>query len=188
MTAPAASYDLVVVGGGIVGAGVARDAALRGLRVAVFEKTDWGAGTSSKSSKLIHGGLRYLEHGEIRLVFESVSERRVQTKVAPHLVRPLQFLVPIYQDNRPGLEVMNLGLWIYDSLAMFRSPGLHRTLRGKRAATEVEPQLRPEGPARRHRVLRLRHRRRPAGARERARRPGAGRGVPQPRHRHPPHP
>src|SRR6185312_13506555 len=73
-------YDLVVIGGGITGAGIARDAALRGLKVALFEKNDYGSGTSSKSSKLIHGGLRYLEHGEIRLVFESVSERNVQTR------------------------------------------------------------------------------------------------------------
>jgi glycerol-3-phosphate dehydrogenase len=143
--APDASYDLVIIGGGIVGAGIARDAALRGLSVAIVDKADWGAGTSSKSSKLVHGGLRYLEHGEIRLVFESVSERRVQTRVAPHLVRPLEFVLPIYKDNKPGLEVMNIGLWIYDSLALFRSPGLHRTLRGRGAALLVEPQLRGDG-------------------------------------------
>ena len=137
--------DLVVLGGGITGAGIARDAALRGMSVAVFEKTDFGAGTSSKSSKLIHGGLRYLEHGEIGLVFESVSERRVQTRVAPHLVRPLPFLVPIYKDTKPGLEVMNLGLWIYDSLALFRAPRMHKTVRGARAANAVEPCLRTDG-------------------------------------------
>ena len=138
-------YDLVVIGGGITGAGIARDAALRGLRVCLFEKTDFGAGTSSKSSKLIHGGLRYLEHGEIRLVFESVSERRVQTRVAPHLVRPLPFLVPIYKGVRPGFEIMNVGLWLYDSLALFRTPKLHKAYRGLKAALELEPQLRPDG-------------------------------------------
>ena len=90
----ARTYDVVVIGGGVVGAGIARDAALRGLRTALFEKADYAAGTSSKSSKLVHGGLRYLEHGEIGLVFESVSERRVQTRVAPHLVRPMPFLIP----------------------------------------------------------------------------------------------
>ena len=137
-------YDLVVVGGGITGAGVARDAALRGLRVALFEKTDYGAGTSSKSSKLIHGGLRYLEHGEIALVFESVSERRVQSRVAPHLVVPMPFLVPIYKGDRVGLETMNIGLWIYDGLALFRSPGLHKTHRGE-AAHRIEPRLRQDG-------------------------------------------
>jgi glycerol-3-phosphate dehydrogenase len=138
-------YDIVVIGGGITGAGVARDAALRGLEVALFEKGDYASGTSSKSSKLVHGGLRYLEHGEIGLVFESVSERRVQTRVAPHLVRPLPFIIPIYKGAKPGLEMMNFGLWIYDSLALFRSPKLHRTFRGTRAALELEPQLKPEG-------------------------------------------
>jgi glycerol-3-phosphate dehydrogenase len=138
-------YDLVVIGGGITGAGIARDAALRGVKVAVFEKGDYASGTSSKSSKLIHGGLRYLEHGEIGLVFESVSERRVQTRVAPHLVRPLPFLIPIYKGVRPGLEIMNVGLWIYDSLALFRAPRLHKTFRGTKAALALEPQLRPDG-------------------------------------------
>jgi len=136
---------MVVIGGGITGTGIARDAALRGLKVALFEKADYASGTSSKSSKLVHGGLRYLEHGEIGLVFESVSERRVQTRVAPHLVRPLPFLIPIYKGAKPGLEMMNFGLWIYDSLALFRAPRLHKTFRGTRAALEVEPQLRGEG-------------------------------------------
>jgi glycerol-3-phosphate dehydrogenase len=140
-----AAYDIVVIGGGITGAGIARDAALRGLKVALFEKGDYASGTSSKSSKLVHGGLRYLEHGEIGLVFESVSERRVQTRVAPHLVRPLPFLIPIYKGAKPGLEVMNFGLWIYDSLALFRAPKLHKTFRGARAALEIEPALRAEG-------------------------------------------
>jgi glycerol-3-phosphate dehydrogenase len=137
-------FDLVVIGGGITGAGIARDAVLRGMKVALFEKGDYGSGTSSKSSKLIHGGLRYLEHGEIGLVFESVSERRVQTRVAPHLVRPQPFLVPIYKDSRPGLELMNLGLWIYDSLALFRAPRMHKTFRGARAA-ELEPEIKTDG-------------------------------------------
>jgi glycerol-3-phosphate dehydrogenase len=137
-------YDLVVIGGGITGAGIARDAALRGLRVALFEKDDYASGTSSRSSKLVHGGLRYLEHGEIGLVFESVNERRVQTRIAPHLVRPLRFLVPVYRGTWPGLELMNLGLWIYDALALFRTSGLHRTYRGARALA-CEPQLEPSG-------------------------------------------
>ncbi len=136
--------DLVVIGGGITGAGIARDAALRGLSVVLFEKGDFGGGTSSKSSKLVHGGLRYLEHGEVGLVFESVSERRVQTQVAPHLVRPMPFLIPVYKGAKPSFEIMNLGLWIYDSLALFRAPRMHRTFRGAKAALEVEPQLRPD--------------------------------------------
>jgi glycerol-3-phosphate dehydrogenase len=133
-------YDLIIIGGGITGAGIARDAVLRGLRVALFEKHDYAAGTSSKSSKLIHGGLRYLEHGELGLVFESVSERAVQSRVAPHLVRPLPFLVPIYKNSKVGLEVMNIGLWIYDTLALFRSHKLHKTFRGAKAL-ELEPLL-----------------------------------------------
>jgi glycerol-3-phosphate dehydrogenase len=140
-----ANYDLVVIGGGITGVGIAREAALRGLKVALFEKGDYASGTSSKSSKMIHGGLRYLEHGEIGLVFESVSERRVQTRVAPHLVRPLPFLIPIYKGVKPGFEVMNVGLWIYDSLALFRAPRMHKAFRGTKAALALEPQLRPEG-------------------------------------------
>jgi glycerol-3-phosphate dehydrogenase len=144
VTTSDAPYDLVVIGGGITGAGIARDAVLRGMKVALFEKGDYASGTSSKSSKMIHGGLRYLEHGEIGLVFESVSERRVQTKVAPHLVRPQPFLVPIYKDSKPGLEVMNLGLWIYDSLALFRAPRMHKTFRGAKAA-ELEPEIKTEG-------------------------------------------
>jgi glycerol-3-phosphate dehydrogenase len=137
-------YDLVVIGGGITGAGIVRDAVLRGMKVALFEKGDYASGTSSKSSKLIHGGLRYLEQGELGLVFESVSERRVQTRVAPHLVRPQPFLVPIYKDAKPGLELMNIGLWIYDSLALFRAPRMHKTFRGPRAAA-LEPELEPAG-------------------------------------------
>lgn len=137
--------DLVIIGGGITGAGIARDAALRGMKVALFEKGDYGSGTSSKSSKLVHGGLRYLEHGEIALVFESVSERRVQTRVAPHLVRPMPFLVPIFEGTKPGLELMNLGLWIYDSLALFRAPRMHKTFRGAKAASRLEPCLKTDG-------------------------------------------
>jgi glycerol-3-phosphate dehydrogenase len=140
-----AQYDLVVIGGGITGAGIARDASLRGLKVALFEKNDYASGTSSKSSKMIHGGLRYLEHGEFGLVFESVSERRVQMGVAPHLGRPLPFLIPIYKGVKPSLEVMNIGLWIYDMLAAFRAPKMHKTFRGTKAALALEPQLRPDG-------------------------------------------
>ncbi|MGE0870586.1 MAG: glycerol-3-phosphate dehydrogenase/oxidase [Kofleriaceae bacterium] len=139
------NVDVVVIGGGITGVGIARDAALRGLKVALFEKGDFASGTSSKSSKMVHGGLRYLEQGELGLVFESVSERRVQTRVAPHLVRPLPFLIPIYEGAKPSFEIMNIGLWIYDSLALFRAPRMHKTFRGAKAALELEPQLRPGG-------------------------------------------
>ena len=93
---------------------------------------------------MIHGGLRYLEHGELGLVFESVSERRVQSMMAPHLVRPLPFLVPIYENNKVGVEKMNIGLWIYDTLALFRSHRMHKTFRGKKAR-KLEPLVIQEG-------------------------------------------
>src|SRR5881628_3939696 len=93
---PAAALDLLVVGGGITGAGVARDAALRGLRVALVERIDWAAGTSSRSSKLIHGGVRYLQQGEVGLVREAATERAVLRRIAPHLTVPVRMLMPTY--------------------------------------------------------------------------------------------
>src|SRR6185312_5105871 len=89
-------FDLLVIGGGITGCGIARDAALRGLSVALVEKDDFASGTSSRSSRLVHGGVRYLEHGHLHLVFESSAERRRLLTLAPHLVRPLQFTWPVY--------------------------------------------------------------------------------------------
>src|SRR5213593_2227313 len=93
-------FDLLILGGGITGAGVALDAALRGLRVALIDKGDFGSGTTGASSKLIHGGLRYLEHGHIRLVYEALAERRRLLHNAPHLVRPLRFVLPFYHGSR----------------------------------------------------------------------------------------
>ncbi len=121
-------FDIVVVGGGITGAGVAREAARRGLKVALFEKLDLASGTSSRSSKLVHGGLRYLEHYEFALVFESVSERRVLQSIAPHLVRPLGFLFPVWEGARRGLWTIRAGMWLYEGLSLFRSPKRPRTL------------------------------------------------------------
>jgi glycerol-3-phosphate dehydrogenase len=137
---PGEHYDIVVCGGGITGAGIARDAALRGLKVALLEQRDFGSGTSSKSSKLIHGGLRYLQQFELRLVFEGTSERAVQMAVAPHLVRPIPFLVPVYRGQSNGLNMIDAGLWLYDALALFRVPKIHRTYRGKKALG-LEPGL-----------------------------------------------
>ena len=136
--------DLVVIGGGITGAGIVRDAARRGLRVVLFEQNDIAYGTSSRSSKLIHGGLRYLESYEFSLVFESVSERRVVMDLAPHLVNPLAFLFPVYQGSRKSLRMINAGMWLYDGLALFRSPKRHRTLNPSEVA-EQEPILKQEG-------------------------------------------
>ncbi|MEM7436208.1 MAG: glycerol-3-phosphate dehydrogenase [Myxococcota bacterium] len=133
--------DVVVIGGGINGAGIARDAARRGLRVALFEQNDFAFGTSSRSSKLIHGGLRYLETYELGLVFESVSERRIVRELAPHLVTPLAFIFPVYEGSRKSLWLINIGMWLYDSLSMFRST--HRTLKPRQVADE-EPTLKQD--------------------------------------------
>jgi glycerol-3-phosphate dehydrogenase len=134
------SYDLLVVGAGIVGAGIARDAARRGLSVAVVDMGDIAGGTSSRSSKLIHGGLRYLEQREFSLVFESVSERRVLMDLAPHLVNPLGFLFPVYRGAKHKLWFINAGMWVYDGLSLFRSPRIHRKLTAGEIA-EIEPSL-----------------------------------------------
>lgn len=136
--------DIVVIGGGITGAGIVRDAARRGFRTVLFEQNDIAYGTSSRSSKLIHGGLRYLESYEFSLVFESVSERRVILDLAPHLVNPLAFLFPVYQGARKSLRMISAGMWLYDGLALFRSPKRHRTLKPREVAEE-EPILKQEG-------------------------------------------
>ena len=92
--------DVLIIGGGITGAGIAREAALRGYRTALVDKGDFGGGTSSRSSRLVHGGIRYLEQFHLRLVFEASRERRVLLDIAPHLVRPLAFLFPVYRGAR----------------------------------------------------------------------------------------
>lgn len=115
-------FDLLVVGGGIYGAWTAYDAARRGLRVAVVDKGDWASGTSSASSKLLHGGLRYLEQFHFAMVRKSLDERRRLAMLAPHQVKPLRFLVPVYRDSRVGRFRMNAGLWLYDLLAGRHQP------------------------------------------------------------------
>ncbi|HUP91807.1 MAG TPA: glycerol-3-phosphate dehydrogenase/oxidase [Solimonas sp.] len=115
-------FDLVVIGGGIYGAWTAYDAALRGLRVALVEKSDWGSGTSSASSKLIHGGLRYLEHYEFGLVRHALQERRTLYRIAPHLVRPLNFILPMWKGPRASEFMISAGLTLYDLLAWGSHP------------------------------------------------------------------
>jgi glycerol-3-phosphate dehydrogenase len=110
-----ADFDLAIIGGGINGTGIARDAAGRGLRVLLVEQNDLASGTSSASSKLIHGGLRYLEHGEFRLVREALAEREVMLLMAPHLIQPMRFVLPAYPGPRSAL-LMRFGLFIYDHL------------------------------------------------------------------------
>lgn len=139
-----APFDLLVVGGGITGAGVARDAALRGLRVALVERDDFAAGTSSRSSRLVHGGVRYLEHGHLGLVFEASRERRILLRTAPHLVRPLAFTWPVYRGARVPRWQLLAGLALYDGLALFRNVALHRPL-GAAGVLAREPALAREG-------------------------------------------
>src|SRR5947209_13642666 len=111
------TFDLLILGGGITGAGVALDAALRGFRVALIDKGDFASGTSSVSSKLVHGGLRYLEHGALPLVYEALRERALLLRNAPHLVRPLRFVLPFYAGARLAPWQWRAGLTLYDLLA-----------------------------------------------------------------------
>lgn len=122
------TYDLIVIGGGINGAGVARDAARRGLSVLCLEQSDLASGTSSRSSKLAHGGLRYLENFEFRLVFEALNERNHMLKAAPHMVHPLEFILPMYHGDRVSPLKMKMGMLLYDMLALFRAPKAHSFL------------------------------------------------------------
>jgi glycerol-3-phosphate dehydrogenase len=138
------TFDVAVVGGGITGAGVARDAALRGLRVALLEARDFASGTSSRSSRLVHGGVRYLEHGHVHLVFESSRERRILLRIAPHLVRPLAFTWPVYRGARVSRARLALGLGLYDVLSMFRNVDRHERL-SRQEILEREPELRSDG-------------------------------------------
>ncbi|HEX4922641.1 MAG TPA: FAD-dependent oxidoreductase, partial [Bdellovibrionales bacterium] len=114
-------FDLAIIGGGITGAGAARDAASRGMKVALIEARDFAFGTSSRSSKLIHGGIRYLENKEFKLVFEALSERRILHEMAPNLVHPLRFVLPIFEGDRVSPWLMGVGMWLYDILAMFEA-------------------------------------------------------------------
>jgi glycerol-3-phosphate dehydrogenase len=138
------TVDLLVIGAGATGAGIARDAAMRGIRTALVDMADFGSGTSSRSSRLIHGGLRYLEHGHLRLVFEACRERRVLLSIAPHLVWPRSFLFPVHRGARVPTWKLEAGLWLYDLLAVFRNVRLHRML-SKRSMLQAEPGLREQG-------------------------------------------
>ncbi len=138
------TFDLLIIGGGITGAATARDAVTRGLKVALVEARDFAWGTSSRSSKLIHGGLRYLQNMELRLVFEALSERSHLLKVVPNVVRPLPFYMPVYRGDYPGKTLLSIGLWLYDLLSLFRTPGFHRRL-SKKYFLEKIPFLKPEG-------------------------------------------
>lgn len=129
-------FDLAVIGAGVNGAGIARDAALRGLDVIILDKNDMCSGCSAISSRLVHGGLRYLEYGEIPLVYESLHERRFLRLTAPHLVAPLRICIPIYDDARRGKLLIRLGMLAYDILSWRKSVPRHRML----SASEIREQ------------------------------------------------
>lgn len=146
------AYDLVIVGGGITGAAAAWDAALRGLKVALLEKEDFAHATTAGSSKLVHGGLRYLVNGELKLVRESLRERRIWENVAPHMVHPLPFVLPTYGHGKKGGLVLSIGLAFYDLLSWDRNfvsdddkkiPGFRSISREE--ALKLMPGLKREG-------------------------------------------
>ena len=137
-------FDLLVIGAGINGAGIARDAAMRGLRVLLLDKGDIASGTTSWSSRLIHGGLRYLEYGEVGLVRESLHERETLLHTAAHLVRPLPLMIPIYESDRRGKGLVRLGMIGYDVLSTGKSLERHRML-SPGAAIARAPGLAPQG-------------------------------------------
>jgi len=140
----ASRYDVVIIGGGINGAGIARDAAMRGLKVLLIEKGEVGAGTTSASTRLIHGGLRYLEHFEFGLVYESLRERETLLRIAPDLVRSLPMAIPIFKQSRRGRLTIRAGMILYDLLSWGKSLPRHRML-SRTETLERWPGLNPEG-------------------------------------------
>ncbi|MGH7651010.1 MAG: glycerol-3-phosphate dehydrogenase/oxidase [Gemmatimonadaceae bacterium] len=137
------TFDVLVIGGGITGCGVARDAAMRGLDVALFERDDFASGTSGRSSRLVHGGIRYLEQGQIHLVHESIRERQILLRIAPHLVTPLAFTWPIYRGARVGKLKLRAALLIYELMAVGRS--MRHSILSESETLEHEPSLSSAG-------------------------------------------
>jgi len=138
------TFDVLVIGGGIYGAWTAYDAALRGLSVALIEKDDWAAGTSSASSKLIHGGLRYLEHYDFALVRDALVERRRLHRLAPHLVRPLNFVMPVWKGPRASMLTLSAGLSLYDLLGGRGQPVPWHRRYSRQALLDRYPYVDPE--------------------------------------------
>jgi len=137
-------FDLIVIGAGINGAGIARDAAMRGLSTLLLDKGDISSGTTQWATRLIHGGLRYLEYYEVPLVRESLRDREILFHTAPHLVKPLGFMIPIYERTKHGPLMVRLGMIAYDTLSFDKSVGNHRMF-NREEALEREPGLNPEG-------------------------------------------
>ena len=136
--------DVLIVGGGITGAGVLRDAATRGLRTLLVERDDFASGTSSRSSKLIHGGLRYIAKGQLAVTRQACRERDQLLRLNPHLVRPLPFLFPAYEDSKVPLWQVHAALWTYAALASFRRGSRFRMLNPEEVAQRA-PDLHTEG-------------------------------------------
>jgi glycerol-3-phosphate dehydrogenase len=140
----AETYDVIVIGGGIVGAGIARDAALRGFYTLLLEKEDFAYGTTSRSSRLIHGGLRYLKQLDLGLVYQDLREREILLSIAPHLVSPLAFIIPVSSSEPLQRAILPFGLLLYDLLFFRKSLPSHRRL-SRRETLEFEPGLEPRG-------------------------------------------
>ena len=136
--------DMLIIGGGITGAGILRDAASRGLRALIVERGDFASGTSGRSTKLIHGGLRYIAQGQLSMTRESCRERDLLIRLNPHLVRPIPFMWPVFEGSRMPLWQVRAGLSVYWGLANFRSSARFRTLSPERVA-ELSQDLRREG-------------------------------------------
>jgi len=136
--------DAVVIGGGITGAGIARDAAMRGLSVGLLEREDFASGTSSKSARLVHGGLRYLEQYQFGLVLSACAERHTLYQLAPRLVRPLAVTFPVYRTSKKGLNTIRMGMWLYDLMALFHTIRRHKMMGAKQVAAQV-PELSRQG-------------------------------------------
>jgi glycerol-3-phosphate dehydrogenase len=135
-------FDVLVIGGGIIGAGILLEATRRGLSAALIEKGDFASGTSSASSKLIHGGLRYLATCDFKLVYEASRERRKLQQLAPTLIHPQKFLIPVYKTSKPGLFTLSCGMMLYDLLATFRNFGMHR-MYSRDSFRRIEPGIHP---------------------------------------------
>lgn len=142
--ADANHFDLIIVGGGINGAGIARDSAMRGLKVLLVDKDDFAYGTSSRSTKLIHGGIRYLENYDFKLVWEACHERKILTKIAPQLVHMLGFVIPVYKGDKRPAWLVKLGMLLYDLMAGFQNLKWHKNL-SKKGVIKLIPNLKKEG-------------------------------------------
>src|SRR5215213_5461030 len=130
-------FDVVVIGGGVTGAGAALDAASRGYSTAIVERDDWAVGTSSRSSKMVHGGLRYLQNFDLGLVREALLERQLMVQLAPHLVHPLALVVPSFENQRPD-RAMGAGLHLYDVMSVDKLRS-RRPRRLRRGSEDAEP-------------------------------------------------